>query len=139
MKNLLRAAAISVASTALVAGGTTVANAAPTAPASTVVASGSVSATAAPIENSQFSARKRGSKITFKVIARYRDASGSYASARRAKLQVAKGGKWKTLKNVRLNSKGKGIYKRTERKKRNYRVIIKPTAAHDGASSRIRI
>lgn len=141
MKNLLRAAAISVASTALVAGGATVATAAPSTPTATVVASGDVSAAVAPypLVNSKFLASKRGSKIKFKVFARYRDDAGNVVAIRRAKLQVAKDGRWKTLKNVRLNSRGKGTYQRTERKKRTYRVIIKPTAVYQGGYSKIRI
>jgi hypothetical protein len=142
MKNLLRAAAISVASTALVAGGATVATAAPAAPAattSTVSAAGSVSAAAMPYgldPVSKIRIQKRGSKLKFRLTARFIDDAGQHRGIRRATIQVHKKGKWRTLKNVRLNTEGRGSYKRTDGKKRKYRMVVKPTSLYQGGVSR---
>lgn len=138
MKNLLRAAAISVASTALVAGGATVATAAPTSTAaasSAVSATGDVSAAAAPYQmdpQSKIRVNKRGSKLKFRLTARFLDDAGRPIGVRRATIQVHKKGKWRTLKNVRLNTEGRGSYKRTDGKKRKYRMLVKPTSLYVG-------
>jgi hypothetical protein len=136
MKNLLRAAAISVASTALVAGGATVATAAPSAPtaaSSTVTTAGTVSTAAFPMDpKSKIRVNKRGSKLKFRLTARYINQVGQPVGVRRATIQVHKKGKWRTLKNVRLNSEGRGSYKRTDGKKRKYRMLVKPTSLYVG-------
>jgi hypothetical protein len=136
MKNLLRAAAISVASTALVAGGATVATAAPSAPVSTssaVTASSNVSIAGFPMDpQSKIRVNKRGSKLKFRLTARFLNEFGRPVGVRKATIQVHKKGKWRTLKNVRLNSEGRGSYKRTDGKKRKYRMLIKPTSLYVG-------
>ena len=136
MKNLLRAAAISVASTALVAGGATVATAAPSAPtaaSSTVTTAGTVSTAAFSMDpQSKIRVNKRGSKLKFRLTARYINEVGQPVGVRRATIQVHKKGKWRTLKNVRLNSEGRGSYKRTDGKKRKYRMLVKPTSLYVG-------
>ena len=140
MKNLLRAAAVSVASTALVAGGATVANAAPSTSAATVSSSNGVSAAVAPYgpdAASKIRIRKVGKKLTIRLTARYFDDTiGKPVGIRKATVQVHKKGKWRTLKNVRLNSEGRGSYKRTDGKKRKYRMLIKPTSLYDGGVTR---
>ena len=136
MKNLLRAAAVSVASTALVASGATVATAAPSAPATTVSTSSGVSAAAAPFgpdRESKIRARKVGSKLTLRLTARYFDDTiGKPVGIRKATVQINKKGKWRTLKNVRLNSKGRAVFKRTDGKTRKYRMLVKPTSLYQG-------
>jgi hypothetical protein len=138
MKSFLRLAAITLASTALVAGNATSSTAAPS--ASSVEAPAPVATSAAPVSaaampypldyKTKLRATKRGKKITFRVTARYRDDNGTAVGIRRATIQVKKGGKWRTLKNVKLKASGTGTYKRSDRKKRNYRLIIKGTSVY---------
>jgi len=139
MKTLLRFAAITVASTALVAGGAVSATAAPTATSAVApaVVSGAsdvqIAAAPYPIDyKTKLRAQKRGKKITFRVTARYIDDAGNPVGIRRATIQVKKGGKWKTLKNVKLKANGTGKYKKSDKKKRNYRLIIKATSLYQG-------
>ena len=138
MKNLFRAAAIGIASTALVAGGASVATAAPSAPAvasSAVTTTGDVSIAVAPYgpdPRSKIRIQKRGSKLTFRLTARFLDDAGTPVGIRRATIQVLKGSKWKTLKNVKLNGNGGGSYKTRSSKKRKYRMLVKPTALYQG-------
>ena len=138
MRTLLRAAAIAVASTALVAGGATVATASPTTAASSVSTSSDVSIAVAPYPidyKSKIRIEKRGKKLTFRLTARYRDDAGTPVGIRRATIQVLKNHKWRTLKNVRLKSNGTGKYKRTDGKKRKYRMLIKPTSLYQGGNT----
>jgi hypothetical protein len=140
MKSLLRFAAITIASTALIASGAATATAAPAASTlaapAPVSASGTVDTAAAPyrIHNS-FGVRyiKRGKKITFKLKARYVDDAGNVIGIRRAKIEILKGGKWKTAKNVKLKSNGTGTYKRTDKKRHKYRMTVKATSLYQGA------
>jgi hypothetical protein len=142
MKTLLRFAAITVASTALVAGGAVTATAAP-------ATSSVVSSTAAPIATSaepvsiaaapypldaktKLRAVKRGKKITFRLVARYRNDAGQSVGIRRATLQVLKHSKWRTVKRVSLNSKGIGKVKRSDKKKRKYRMVVVATSVYQG-------
>jgi hypothetical protein len=140
MKNLLRAAAVSVASTALVAGGATVATAAPSTAATTVSSSNSVSAAAAPFgpdRESKIRLRKVGKKLTIRLTARYFDDTiGKPVGIRKATVQIHKKGKWRTLKNVKLNSKGRASFKRTDGKTRKYRMLVKPTSLYQGFHTR---
>ncbi len=145
MKNLLRSAAIAVASTALVAGGATAATAAPvatTSATSTTVAAapaGSVSAAVAPYGldyKSKLRATKRGSKIKFRFTARFRDDAGNPVGIRKVTLKIKKGKKWRTLKNVTLKTNGTGSYKYTKKKRYNYKMVIKPTALYQGGETR---
>ncbi|KQX74559.1 MULTISPECIES: hypothetical protein [Aeromicrobium] len=144
MKNLLRSAAIAVASTALVAGGATAATAAPaaasTAATTTTAAaspSGTVTAAGFPLDQkSKIRVKKVGKKLTFRLTARFLNEFGQPVGIRKATIQVLKGRKWKTLKNVKLNSNGRGNYKKTDGKKRKYRMLIKPTSLYDGGVTR---
>lgn len=79
---------------------------------------------------------KRGKKLTFKATATYRDKAEKRRSAKKAVIQVKKGGKWKTLKTVKLNSKGKATYKKSDKKKRQYRMKIKTTSLLLGGTTR---
>ncbi|MET0468205.1 MAG: hypothetical protein ABWZ87_05655 [Aeromicrobium sp.] len=139
MKSLLRFAAITIASTALVASGAVSATASSSAntveAAAPVTATAPVSSAVAPYPlnyKSKLRAQKRGKKITFRLVARYTDDAGNGIGIRRATLQVKKGGKWKTVKHVKLKSNGTGKYKRTDKKKRNYRMVIKATSLYQG-------
>jgi predicted phage tail protein len=144
MKTLLRFAAITVASTALVAGGAVAATAAPT-------TSSVVSSTAAPVATSgdpvsiavapypvdprtEIRVRKLGKKLTFKIKARYINDAGQRVGIRRATIQVKRGGNWRTVKRVKLNSKGRATYKRSDKKKRLYRLVIKATSVYQGGT-----
>jgi len=142
MRTLLRAAAIAVASTALVAGGATVATAAPVAsaaPAASVSATGDYSAAVAPYGldyKTKIRVQKRGSKLTFRLTARYLDDAGTPVGIRKATIQVFKKGKgWRTLKNVNLNTRGTGSYKKRDGKKRKYRMLIKATSLYQGGTT----
>lgn len=86
--------------------------------------------------NSGIKITKRGKKLTFKLTATYRDKSERRLSPKRGVIQVKKGGKWRTLKTVKLNSKGKGTYKKSDRKKRSYRMLVKTTTGLQGGYSR---
>lgn len=141
MKSLLRAAAIAVASTALVAGGATVASAAPTAtgqPAAvttTTVSTAGVSTAVAPYPleaQTKIRVKKIGKKLTFRFTARYSDDAGTPVGIRRVKLQVKKNHKWRTIHNAKLSSKGTGTYHRSDKKKRNYRMVIDATPLYQG-------
>lgn len=141
MKNLLRAAAIVVATTALVAGGATVATAAPvaTTAAPSVSAAGTVAAAAAPYAldyKTKIRVQKRGSKLAFRLTARYLDDAGTPVGIRKATIQVFKKGKgWRTLKIVNLSTRGTGSYKKSDGKKRKYRMLVKPTSLYQGGTT----
>jgi hypothetical protein len=75
---------------------------------------------------------KKGKKLTFRLTVRYTDDAGRAVGIRRVTIQVLRGGKWKNLKHVKLNSKGKGTYKHSDRKKRKYRLVVKPTSLYQG-------
>lgn len=79
---------------------------------------------------------KRGKKMTFKITATYRDKSEKRKSAKKATVQVKKGSKWKTLKKVKLNSKGQASFKRKDGKKRSYRVVVKTTNTFLGGNTK---
>jgi hypothetical protein len=139
MKNLFRAAAIAVASTALVAGGATAATASgqasPAALSTDVSAAANVSTAVAPYPidpQSKIRVKKIGKKLTFRFTAGFRDDAGRRHGIRKVTLQVKKNHKWRTVKNVKLKSNGTGKYKRSDRKKRNYRMLIKPTSLYQG-------
>lgn len=143
MKNLFRAAAIAVASTALVAGATTAATAAPATVSTSSVATAStstnVSTAVAPYGldyKSKIRVQKKGKKLTFRLTARYRDDAGKPHGIRKATIQVWRGGKWKNLKHVNLKANGTGKYKRSDRKKRNYRMVVKATSLYQGGMTR---
>lgn len=140
MKTLLRFAAITVASTALIAGGALSATAAPVATSAavapaTVSAASTVDIAAAPYRiHGSTGVRyiKRGKKITFKLKARYVDDAGNVVGIRRAKIEIFKNGKWKTAKNVHLKANGTGTYKRSDKKRRKYRMTVTPTSVYQG-------
>ena len=76
--------------------------------------------------------RKRGKKLTFKVKVRYVNAAGSLTGIRRAKLQAKKGSKWRTVKNVKLKTNGTRTVKLSDKKKRNYRIVVDTTSVYAG-------
>jgi hypothetical protein len=78
---------------------------------------------------------KRGKKLTFRLTARYVNNTGRPVGIRRATIQVKKGGKWRTVKNVKLKKSGTATYKRSDRKKRSYRMVIKTTGVYTGGST----
>jgi len=141
MKNLLRTAAIAVASTALVAGMSASATAAPTADSVAASRLSSASTTTIAIApypvdpKSKIRVLKRGKKLTFRLTARFVDDAGTPVAIRKATIQILRGSKWKTLKNLNLNSSGRATYKRTDGKKRKYRMLIKPTALYQGGNT----
>jgi hypothetical protein len=138
MKSLLRFAAITIASTALVAGGAVSATASTVEAPAPVSIAGTVDTAAAPYRiHGSTGVRyiKRGKKITFKLKARYVDDAGNVVGIRRAKIEIFKGGKWKTAKNVHLKANGTGKYKRTDKKRHKYRMTIKATSLYQGGST----
>jgi hypothetical protein len=93
----------------------------------------SIAAAPYPLDaKTKLRAVKRGKKITFRLVARYRNDAGQSVGIRRVTLEVKKGGKWRTVKRVKLNSKGVGKVKRSDKKKRNYRMVIKATSVYQG-------
>lgn len=80
--------------------------------------------------------RKKGKKLTFRVKARYIDSRGVPVGIRRATIQVHKKGKWRTLKNLKLKSNGTRTYKRSDKSKRKYRLVVKTTSTYQGGSTR---
>jgi hypothetical protein len=80
-----------------------------------------------------FKVRKIGKKLTFKTTVRYVNNAGKSIGIRKATLQVKKGSKWRTLKKLKLNKKGKATYRKSDRKKRSYRLVIKETGTYGGA------
>ena len=79
--------------------------------------------------------RKKGKKLTFRVKARYIDNRGLPVGIRRATIQVHKKGKWRTLKNLKLKSNGTRTYKRSDKSKRKYRLVVKTTSVYQGGST----
>lgn len=77
---------------------------------------------------------KRGKKLTFKVKLRYVDNKSRSVGIRKAALQVKKGSKWRTLKNLKLKKNGTVTYKRSDKKKRNYRLVVKTTGLYQGGT-----
>jgi len=86
--------------------------------------------------SSRIQVQKRGKKLTFKLKAKYIDNRGVSVGLRKATIQVKKGSKWKTLKNVSLKSNGTRTYKTSSKKKRNYRLLIKTTSTVQGGNTR---
>lgn len=82
--------------------------------------------------------RKRGKKLTFKVKLRYVNNAGKSVGIRKASLQAKKGSKWRTVKNLKLKKNGTVTYKRSDKKKRSYRLVIKTTGAYQGATFKSR-
>lgn len=79
--------------------------------------------------------KKRGKKLTFKIKARYIAANGKPVGIRKATIQVKKGSKWKTLKNVNLKKNGTKTFKKSDKKKRQYRLVIKTTSLYTGGQT----
>lgn len=80
--------------------------------------------------------KKRGKKLTFKVKARYVDNRNKTVRVNRATIQVKKGGKWRTLKHVKLKKNGTATYKRSDKKKRSYRLVVKQTSVYQGGQTK---
>jgi hypothetical protein len=81
--------------------------------------------------------KKRGKKLTFNVKARYINNANRPVRVSKATVQVKKGSRWKNLKHVKLKSNGTGSFKKSDRKKRNYRLVIKETATYQGATLKL--
>ncbi|MCU1678327.1 MAG: hypothetical protein JWM93_3085 [Frankiales bacterium] len=79
------------------------------------------------------SVKRRNSKITFKArqIKVVNPSTGSYSRIKSVKLQQLKGGKWKTKKTIKLNSKGNGSYSTHLSKKYRYRLYTARTATQE--------
>jgi hypothetical protein len=84
---------------------------------------------------SKIRVNKRGKKLTFRLTARYINNAGRPVGIRRATIQVQRGGKWKNLKHVKLKKSGTATYKRKDKKKRNYRMVIKTTGVYAGGAT----
>jgi hypothetical protein len=76
--------------------------------------------------------RKSGKKLTFKVKLRYINNTGRAVGIRKATLQAKKGSKWKTVKRLKLKKNGTVTYKRSDKKKRSYRLVIPTTSTYQG-------
>lgn len=76
------------------------------------------------------SIKRRNSKISFtaRQIKVVNPSTGSYSRVRSVKLQQLRGGKWKTKKTIKLNSKGNGSYSTKLKTKYRYRLYIPQTA-----------
>lgn len=76
---------------------------------------------------------RRNSKITFNArqIKVINPSSGKYVSVKRVKLQQLKKGNWKTLKTIKLNSKGNGSYSKKGNKKYRYRLYTPRTSSQE--------
>ncbi len=79
-----------------------------------------------------FQVRKSGKKLTFKVKLRYVNNRHKNVGIRKAKLQIKNGRKWKTVKNLKLKKNGTVKVKRSDKKKRIYRVTVKTTNTYQG-------
>jgi hypothetical protein len=84
---------------------------------------------------SKIRVQKRGKKLTFRLTARYINNAGRPVGIRKATIQVKRGGKWKNLKHVKLKKSGTGTYKKSDKKKRNYRMVIKTTGTYQGGNT----
>lgn len=73
---------------------------------------------------------RRNSKMKFRArqVVVVNPGSGRFDSARRVKLQQLKRGKWKTIKNIKLNSRGNGSYSTSIKKKYRYRLYVPRTS-----------
>lgn len=80
---------------------------------------------------------KRGKKLAFKVKASYINNANRAVKVDKATIQVKKGRKWKTLKHVKLKKNGTATYKKSDKKKRSYRLVIKQTGTHQGATLKL--
>ncbi|KAA1380035.1 hypothetical protein [Aeromicrobium fastidiosum] len=76
---------------------------------------------------------RRNSKVTFRALSIkvINPSSGQFQSVKRVKLQRLKGSKWKTVKTIKLNSKGSGSYKATIKSKYRYRLYTTRTATQE--------
>jgi hypothetical protein len=79
---------------------------------------------------------KRGKKLTFKIKVRYINNAGRPVGVRKATVQVLKGRKWKTLKNVNLKKNGTKTFKKSDKKKRKYRLYIKTNSTYSGGTTK---
>lgn len=85
--------------------------------------------------------KRRGSKLTFNVR-KLRSYNGArYVKVQhKVKVQVKKGKKWKTLRNVKVNKKGNKSFSLRHGGKRKYRLFVPTTAkVQGGKTAAIRI
>ena len=73
---------------------------------------------------------RRNNKMKFRArqVVVINPTSGRFDSARRVKLQQLKRGTWKTIKNIKLNSRGSGSYSTSIKKKYRYRLYMPRTS-----------
>jgi len=73
---------------------------------------------------------RRNNAMTFRAfqVVIVNPATGRFQSVKRVKLQQLKGSTWKTIKTIKLNSKGSGSYKTSIKKKYRYRLYLPATA-----------
>lgn len=84
--------------------------------------------------NLQMKYTKRGSKLTLRASKwRVHQPNGKFASVKKVKLQRLKGGKWRNIKNVRVNKSGNGKITFKSKKKYKYRLYYKSTKTIQGA------
>lgn len=80
-------------------------------------------------DNYPLKVNRRNNSMTFRAfqVVIVNPATGRFQSVKRVKLQQQRGNKWKTIKNIKLNSKGSGSYKTSIKKKYRYRLYISAT------------
>lgn len=84
--------------------------------------------------NLQMKYSKRGSKLTVRASKwRVYQPNGKFASVKKVKLQRLKGGKWRNIKNVKVNKSGNGKITFKSKKKYKYRLYYKSTKTIQGA------
>jgi len=84
---------------------------------------------------SKIRVQKRGKKLTFRLTARYINSAGRPVGIRKATVQVKRGSKWKTIKRVNLKKNGTAKFKRSDKKKRSYRMVIATTGTYEGGQT----
>lgn len=77
---------------------------------------------------------RKGKKLTFKVTVK-RQTGTAWVGGTKAIVQYKKGKKWKNVKVVKVNSKGVAKFKRTQKSKRTYRLLVKTTNTVQGGTS----
>jgi hypothetical protein len=76
--------------------------------------------------------RKVGKKLTFKIKVRYIGANSKPVGIRKVTLQEKRGSKWRTVKKINLKKNGTKTFKTSNKKKRNYRLVVKDTSLYQG-------
>jgi hypothetical protein len=84
-------------------------------------------------DNKPLRINRRNNKMTFRAfgVKVINPSSGQLQSVKRVKLQQLRGSKWKTLKTIKLDSKGSGSYRTSIKKKYRYRLYITRSATQE--------